>query len=579
MTDAAEPENTLHTIEYDALIEVRSLAKREIDVRLVPWDVTAETVNGVESFTRGAFADAIAGDILLHGLEHEVHLGLGQAGQPQMTRHPVGRATELWDTEDGQYARFRVARTARGDEVLALAEERLVKGVSLEFSEVPGGTQYSKERGRRRVIHTRAHLSGASTTYRPTWPEAEVIAVRSKEGVSAVADAPVTEAQAAPPAVDMAAIQTTISAAMGSEVKVIGDRIDQAMTEVSARAASKEAVDALLGRIEAMEEQARASFSIPSKPADKAHPDDFGRGDWLKLVLKTLSGETVSQAELQARVAADLVTSDNLGVIPTAYLSEIIGIIDQTRPFLGSTRRINVPANGMTLSVPKIVTRPTTGVQANEKDELSSGATSIVPATFESVAVGGYGDISIQLLKRSDPSYLEMYTDLLAEAYAIDADDQAVDALLAETAVVEGGTVDPNDGLQFGTAWANAAAVSRRLVPDTLWLSTPAVAAFIDAKSDTTNAPLYANLAANFTAGGGVGGSVSGLRPVHVPALDDEAVDMIVGPSRAFIWTEDGTYTLQVDVPAKAGRDVGIIGMLWFAPLYPAAFTTYVLAS
>jgi hypothetical protein len=232
----------------------------------------------------------------------------------------------------------------------------------------------------------------------------------------------------------------------------------------------------------------------------------------------------------------------------------------------------------MQLSVPVIETRPTTGVQSSEKAELASTATSIIPANFDPVTIGGYGDISLQLLKRSDPSYLELYLDLLAEAYAIDADDQAVDALLAQAAVNEGGTQDPEDA-SFGAAWANAAAVSRRLKLDRIWLSSTAVAAFIDAKANGTNAPLYSDLQANFTAGGGAGGTISGMRPVHVPALDDEAVDIIVGPSNGFGWAEDGTYTLQVDVPARAGRDVGLVGMLWFAPLYPSAFTTYTLPS
>jgi hypothetical protein len=315
---------------------------------------------------------------------------------------------------------------------------------------------------------------------------------------------------------------------------------------------------------------------MPAAPRSEGPEDHLG--DWMKFVLRSLSGEVINQNEVQARVAAELITTDNLGVVPPAYLAEITGIIDPARPFLSSTRKLVTPRAGMTLTVPVIETRPTVGVQAAEKDELASTTTAIGTDTFSPVTIGGYGDISLQLLKRSDPSYLDMYVELLAEAYAIMGDDKAVDALLAAVGLNNGGTVDPDDGPQFGAAWANAVAVSRRLAPDTIWLSSTAVAQFIDAQSTTTNMPLYSNIAGNFTAAGGSGGTISGLRPVHVPALDDETADIIVGPSRGFAWAEDGSYTLQVDVPAKAGRDVGLVGMLWFAPLYPTAFTKYALA-
>lgn len=561
-------------VEVDSVIEVRNLAKREIDVRLVPFDRVITTMAGLEMFSRGAFEGTVPSNVRLMGLEHEASIGVGQNGQPQMIRIPVGKGMSLDERQDGAYMTFRVAQTARGDEVLALAQEGIASGVSVEFAEVPEGSPIETRSGRRLKNHKRVRLTGASTTYQPAYEDAVVLAVRTK-GDTDVSDAPVAEAPKP---------EATPASSPAFDVTAFGDVMRQAVSEgINARSqADREGLEQIIGRLEKIEEQNRSAFQIPAKPeGGKPYPDDFGRGDWAKLILRSLTGEHVS-AELQARTVADLVTTDNLGVVPTAYLNEFIGIIDPARPFLNSTRRINVPASGMSMSVPKLVTRPTTGVQSAEKDELASTTTSITSQSFTPTTIGGYGDISLQLLKRSDPSYLELYLDLLAEAYAVDADDEAVDALLDEGTINVGAAgVDPADGLQFGDAWANAAAVSRRLVPDTIWLSTAAVQAFIDAKLDTgssPNSPLYGNLAANFNATG-PGGTISGLRPVYVPALDDENADIIVGPSRAFAWAEDGTYTLQVDVPAKAGKDVGLVGMLWFMPLYPAAFTWYWLSS
>ena len=545
----------VRTIEVASTIHVRDLARRELDVRLMPWGRPVQTQFGTEEFARGAFSDTDPSTVLLQGLEHEAYLGLGQGGQPVITRHPVGRALSIDDREDGGYATFKVAQTSRGDEVLALASDGIASGVSVEFSEVPGGTVTETRSGRRHAIHNRVRLSGASTTYRPAYPEAVVLAVRTEdqgdppmpEQAAPVEATPETQA---PPAVDYAPL-TTAMQTMSDTM----NRTNEAMTT----------------RLAALEEMARTDFRIPQATTE---PEVTAtRGEWMQTALRLLSGERV--ADSQMRTLADIITTDNVGAVPPQYSSEMIGVIDPIRRFLNSTRKLDTPTQGMSLIVPTITTKPTAGTQSTEKTELTSTATSVTTTTFDAITKGGAGDISLQLLKRSSPSFLSLYLELLAEAYANEAEEAAIAALFDETVNI-GGVIDPED-LSLGDAWIAAAALRQQL--DTLWMSSAAIGAFIDAKADTTNMPLYSTLQADFTARTGVGGVVSGLRPVWVPALDATAVDVIAGPSRGFGWAEDGQYTLQVDVPATAGKDVAVVGILWFAPMYPGAFTTYSLGS
>jgi HK97 family phage prohead protease len=507
-------------LEYtEAPITLRDEDRREVEARIVPWGEYASTAEGLEVIERGAFEGLDPASVVLR-LDH-----LDPA---------LGRGLSLEEREDGAYMAFRVSATARGDELLALIGDGVYRGASVGFEPIPEATKLGHHKGRRVTIRSRINLREVSATWRPAYPSATITQMRSEE-----MDATTTEAiTASPPPPG-------------------GDLLER-----------------MMARLEGLEERARQDATLPPGAMPGV---ELRLGDWASLAMRHLSGEQISN--LETRALAEIITTTNLGVVPPAYSSELLGFIDSSRPFLESTRRLPTPGAGIQMIVPRLVTRPTVGVQAAEKDDLTSTNTAIDTVTFGMSTVGGAGDLSLQLLRRSSPEFLDLYVRLLAEAYAIKTDDMAVDALLAVAAVVEGGELDP-EALSLGAAYSNSMAATNR-PPDRIWLSPAALAAFIDAKTGAGGGgvPMYPGLAqiGSITADGAGGPNPMTLRPVVVPALADEAVDIIVGPSSGFGWAEDGTYTLQADNPLQAGRDVALVGMVWFAPLYPAAFTTYTL--
>ena len=532
------------------VLEVRSASRREIMARIVPWGVVVDTMQGPEVFMPGAFDGTDPGSVVLR-MEHE--------------NPAAGRGLSLEQRSDGAYMGFRVSATARGDEILTLAQDGVTRGVSVGFMELPGGTRIETRAGRRVRVHERVALREVSTTWRPTYADAVVQFTRSQPegGIAPV------------PPEDTAPVQPVDTGPSNGS-----NAIDTAIAVQSAQAALAEQMrsmagtnERLMARLEALETRSRQDIVFPGTPQARRSGEDK-TGLWMQTVLRMLSGERVS--DLQTRALAELITSDNLGVVPDAFINELQGSIDASRPFLETTRNLPTPDAGLTLHVPVIVTRPTVGVQVAEKDPIASTPTSITTAGYDALTIAGGGDISLQLLKRSSPSYLDLYLQLLAEAYAIESEQQAISTLLDAGVTPGTGNIDPSD-LTIGEAWGNAVAARKK--PTHMWMSTLGLQGFIDAKATGTNAPLYGNIAADITVANGAQGRISGLIPVYVPALDGSGADVLIGPRDGFAWAEDGTFTLQVDVPAQAGRDVAIVGIVWLAPLYPSAFTAYRLAS
>lgn len=526
--DDPVPTSELQTRTFEGDIEVRDASRREILVRLVPWGVVANSKAGPEVWEPGAF-DGVDPTSLVLQLEHQ--------------NPPAGRSKQLENRSDGQYALFGVAKTQRGDDILALAQDRITRGVSLSFYDVPGGTVIETRNGRRTRVVRKADVRAASTTWQPTWEQAAVLEVRSTEQENT----PMPEPEVTPVAqpVDLAPVLAQMTAMQ---------------TDISDRFA-------------ALEERSRAQIVIPNaEPArePKLH-------EWADSVVRLMSGERLSPQFLHERALDDVIVAENPGLVPAAFSSAVIGIMNTRRQFLASTTQIPAPPNGMTLTIPKLVNRATAAVQSSEKTEVESTALTSVLASFPAKTIAAGADVSIQMIKRSSPGTMDLVLRDMARAYGFVADQQAIAALFAAGTTPGGANIDP-ESLTIGDAWGNSI-TNYGEPPDTMWLSSAAVEAFIDAKADTTNQPLYSNLVANIAAGNLPGGGVSGLRPVYCPALDGTSVDVMVGPSGGFVWAEDGAFELAVDNPTLAGRDIAIVGILFYVPRYPLAFTTYDLGS
>jgi hypothetical protein len=481
---------------------------------------------------------------------------------------PTGLGAKFWEASDGAYMEFQLSRTQRADEQLTLAVDGVSRGASVGYAEIPGKPQARHIGGQNVRVYPSgsARLAELSTTWQPTYQEAGVMYVLSRDEKGTGQMAETTEAPASG-AIDTAPIVAAIQ---------------QGFAEGKSFAKMEEAADRMLGIVDQLAELKRSQFSVP--PGEPRKPKLH---HWVEMSLRRMRGEPIPATMLRELALDDVVTTEQPGLVPNMLIPDYDDLISQARPFLNSCRKIEAPATGTSMILPIITTRAVAGTQAGnaEKGALTTTATKVGTGTFAYKAVFGGADISIQMIQRAERSFFDLLTGDMGEAYALDCEAKAIAALLAGYtdsgtnghAPVDGGVLDPEDPM-FGDAWQTSILACKR-APTHIWLSASAVGAFIDAKAPLTNAPLYSNLAASFTAGGGPGGTLSGLTPVYVPALDTAGVDVIVGPSRGFVWAEDPALNLQVDVPSNAGRDIALVGGIFPAPRYADAFTTYTVAS
>jgi HK97 family phage prohead protease len=158
--------------DYTSALHVREGGDgRTLVGPVLPWGVEARVLDRgrevVETFERGALHDVIPARV------------------PLTARHPtdsqtlpIGVTVELRDEPDAMHGAWRVSKTALGDEVLALAHDRVPLGLSIGFMEVPGGSRWSADR--RRVTRTRAALDHIAIVRVAAYQGAGVVGVRGE---------------------------------------------------------------------------------------------------------------------------------------------------------------------------------------------------------------------------------------------------------------------------------------------------------------------------------------------------------------------------------------------------------------
>lgn len=127
--------------------------------------------------------------------------------------------------------------------------------------------------------------------------------------------------------------------------------------------------------------------------------------------------------------AGDEVTSNAPGLLPVPILGPVYNNINYLRPVVSAIGARAMPAFGATFIRPEITTHSSVAEQANQLDTLSSTTMVISSNTVTKKTFGGTVRVAEQLGDWSDPAFVDIVLQDLANQYADQTDNYAADQL------------------------------------------------------------------------------------------------------------------------------------------------------
>jgi HK97 family phage prohead protease len=445
-------------------------------------------------------------------------------------KKPIGRMTASETRADGIYATFKLSRSSGGNDALIMAQEGLVTGLSIGAEIL--ASQPSKDG---HIVVSSARLKEVSLVTVPAFASSEILEIAAEE-VIPVEENPQTESETA--------VENT--------------------PETVAAPVEAAAVEAARPTVSAMYyTNPRINLNVTA-------------GEYAKAQLNASRGDADAR-ELMAALQVATV-AENTGMVPPTYLKDVIGIIDSSRPFIDSIERAALPASGMKIFTPKLGTQATVALTA-EGAEFSSTDTTVTFQEDTVVKFAGAGKLDLELVDRSDPSFLDLYLRELAASYA-----QKTDAYAA-TIAADG--ADSSTGATIYKSIADGIADSygvMRFTPNRLMVAPSGGYVNIDYANllgavDGSGRPLFAAAVVQNAAGlisqGSTQGTVAGLDLVVDPNYTGNtgnAKVALVYPSAAMRFHESGTLQIRANVVANGQLEIGIYGYVAVVNRYPTAF-------
>jgi HK97 family phage prohead protease len=464
---------------------------------------------------------------------------------------PVGRAISFSDSTEGVYGSFKLSSSTRGQDALVLAQENLVSGLSVGVD---------------------------VTASKPMGDYLLVTAAVLKE-VSLVESAAFSSASVT----DIAAARAELIAATSTKEKVTTISTTIVETETETETESEEAVTTAPENtpeetpvdtpVEAEKVEAARKIIRPSVlDSQRVRTPITSMGAYTEHKIKAALGNEDSKLYV---TAADDSFATNPAFNPTQYLSEFPTNTRFGTPAIDACSRGTLPANGMTINVPSLVTSAGggTGVAPVVTVELEAGnvqntgmVTEYLTGTVSKYA--GMNTISVELLERSDPNFYAELTNQLQNAYLKTLDTTVLAALIAAGQYSSGCDASSDGIIEFASDSA------RKVYEATGYFANNYIAngsqwQLLMGSTDNTGRPIYSASqpmnAGGLVQPGSIRGNVLGLdlyvdkNFTATTTIDDSAV--ILAPE-AFTVYQSPTAYMSVNVVSNLQVQVAIYGYM-----------------